>query len=323
MTKDSCEPSGLQIVEKAKNNKLSPEQKAFNKLIKKIEQQRTILEVWQSSILLYQQKYAEEFYPLLVAFNEQRASMLRLLDNAYWQDSLTKTEKRKLADIIQELAFELIFLEGMESLKEIYNKYSDVDYDDDLAIENEAFDTDELFDDLFDAEAMFEADSEKEWQPTTKQSKPKKAQAKVTNQSIRDIFRTLAKALHPDREQDAIERERKTALMQRVNVAYKARDLFSLLALQLEVEQLNQASINALAKDRLKSYNTILREQLVELEREIELISQPFIVKGNSMNILSILHQQVHELKDSLRTIKSDVFHFRQVKFIKQWLKGY
>ncbi len=34
---------------------------------------------------------------------------------------------------------------------------------------------------------------------------------------LRDVYRKLASALHPDREQDARERERKSALMSEVN----------------------------------------------------------------------------------------------------------
>ncbi|WP_341888453.1 hypothetical protein [Variovorax sp. YR752] len=46
---------------------------------------------------------------------------------------------------------------------------------------------------------------------------------------MRDIFRKLASALHPDRETDAQQRKVKTALMQKANQAYAANDLLALL----------------------------------------------------------------------------------------------
>ena len=49
------------------------------------------------------------------------------------------------------------------------------------------------------------------------------------SQSIREVYRKLAGALHPDRESDPQERERKTALMQRVNQAYAKNNLLQLL----------------------------------------------------------------------------------------------
>jgi len=48
--------------------------------------------------------------------------------------------------------------------------------------------------------------------------------------AIRTVFRQLASALHPDREPDAQERERKTALMSEVNAAYDKNDLAQLEA---------------------------------------------------------------------------------------------
>jgi hypothetical protein len=69
-------------------------------------------------------------------------------------------------------------------------------------------------------------------------------EADQLKQSVRDIFRKLTSQLHPDREPDAAERARKTALMQRVNVAYAANDLLALLELQLEVEQIDQAELD-------------------------------------------------------------------------------
>ena len=59
------------------------------------------------------------------------------------------------------------------------------------------------------------------------------------SRSLRAVYRQLASALHPDREQDERERQRKTRLMQRVNVAYGKQDLLQLLTLQLEIEQID------------------------------------------------------------------------------------
>ena len=50
-----------------------------------------------------------------------------------------------------------------------------------------------------------------------------KIEADETSLSIREVYRKLVSALHPDREPDPQERARKTALMQRVNQAYGSR----------------------------------------------------------------------------------------------------
>ncbi|AJZ59188.1 dnaJ domain protein [Paraburkholderia fungorum] len=64
--------------------------------------------------------------------------------------------------------------------------------------------------------------------------------------SIREVYRKLASALHPDRETDPQERERKTTLMQRANQAYSKNSLLQLLELQLELEHIDQSAINSM-----------------------------------------------------------------------------
>jgi hypothetical protein len=95
-------------------------------------------------------------------------------------------------------------------------------------------------------------------------------------QSMRDIYRKLVSALHPDREPDPQARDRKTALMQRVNQAYEKDDLLSLLGLQLEIEQIDAAHLAAVPPQRLEHYNQVLREQLAGLEGELECCVAPF-----------------------------------------------
>ncbi len=98
----------------------------------------------------------------------------------------------------------------------------------------------------------------------------KEAAAAEIQQSVREIYRKLAASLHPDREPDAVERERKTGLMQRLNAAYEADDLLTLLTLQIELEQIDGARLAGLPEQRLAHYNAVLREQAQALRAEID-----------------------------------------------------
>jgi hypothetical protein len=105
----------------------------------------------------------------------------------------------------------------------------------------------------------------------------RKAQAeRDASRSVQDIFRKLASALHPDRETDGMERKRKTALMQRVNRAYKRKDLLELLTLQIEIEQIDPDHLANAPEQRLKHFNAVLREQSRTLDAEIEQRIAPF-----------------------------------------------
>lgn len=104
----------------------------------------------------------------------------------------------------------------------------------------------------------------------------REAEALQATQSVREIYRKLASALHPDRQTDAAQREAHTALMQRVNQAYEAQDLLTLLELQLQIEQIDAGHMAGASEAKVKHYNKVLGEQLAELKAEIESVEMTF-----------------------------------------------
>lgn len=353
----------VHIVEPKGQPLLSKSQKLFNKLIKKIDTQRKLLETWQSTIPLYQQKIATDFDPLLQTFNQHREELVHLLDRAYSDKTLRKNEKNKIKDLICSLAGELIDGNDNDALKSVYNKYSEVDYDAEADMENADFKSImeqmlgvELGDDVdFDSpEKLFAQVGEKmrarqaeeeifgrEFQERlSKRKKSAKELAKEAaqqaaeqevSQSIREVFRKLASALHPDREQDKAERVRKTALMQRVNVAYQNKDLLGLLELQLEVEQIDQAAINSISEERLKHYNKVLTEQSSELRNEIDDVAFFFKARFNfspfeefsPKQVMHGLQSDINGIQQDIAMLKKDLTSFQNIKNLKAWLKTY
>ncbi len=97
---------------------------------------------------------------------------------------------------------------------------------------------------------------------------------------LRALYRKLASSMHPDREPDAVEKQRKTEAMQGLNNAYQNRDLLSLLKLHNRSLQSNSVA-DTLAEDTLREYNALLKAQLKSLEsaiaRAIEDVTPPGI----------------------------------------------
>jgi hypothetical protein len=87
--------------------------------------------------------------------------------------------------------------------------------------------------------------------------------------SLGSIYRQLVKVLHPDLEQDAGRRECKGQLMQEVTAAYAAQDLHTLLRLQLEWIQREEGDLARLTDERLDAFNLVLKEQVAQLELEL------------------------------------------------------
>lgn len=352
----------VRIVENNDQASLSTAQKMFNKLIKKIDKERKLLEIWQTTIPLYQQKYANEFNPQVQTFNTLRAELVRVFDQAYINKGFSKNDKAKLRDIICTIAVELIMENDNDDLKQIYNKHSGSDFDAEseeeetsikafmesvLGIElGDEFDlrspekTMAHFDEkMREKIALHEQLEQARLEQQGKRKKSAKVLAKEAkqqeetqniSQSIREVYRKLASALHPDREPDMIERERKNALMQRVNVAYDAKDLLQLLELQLEIEQIDQLTINTLTEERLKYYNKILMGQSAELRQEVSAIRFAFNMRfdippdvSSPVAVMHDLESDIKQIKRDIESLKNDLPLFKDSKNIKRYLKSY
>jgi len=352
----------ISIVTDQKQPQLSKEQKAFNNLIKQIDTKRARLAAWQEIIPAYQRKYASELDPLIKTTQDLEIELVHCLDRVSDQKGITKTERCKIADLISELAGGLAAERDDADLKNIYNKHSGSDYDAEEAAAVNGMKS--MFEDIlgvdlgddFDPSSPEELlkqaqarmlEQQEQHQAARQaheehQAKRKKSAKQIaketqqladeqqTNQSIRELYRKLASTLHPDREPDPQERERKTVLMQRINQAYDQKNLLLLLELQLELEHIDQTTINNITASRLKHYNKILKDQLTELEHEIyhtegmfkaQFGIPPFeqITPGK---IMRNLDADIASIQIDIRELKNNLLEFQDIKKVKAWLKG-
>lgn len=155
--------------------------------------------------------------------------------------------------------------------------------------------------------------------------------ARGVGQSLRDVYRKLVSALHPDREPDVGARQAKTLLMPRVNQAYDANDLLTLLGLQLEIEQIDAAHLSSVPPQRLTHYNQILRQQLADLESEIESWIQPFreIMSWGQLRPLTValvdqhLSADIAQLRCAVRELHEDLVPFHDPIKLRDSLEHY
>ena len=340
---------------------LSPAQKKFNGLIKKIDAQKKLLAEWQESLARCQQDALTKLEPLKKTLSEHQAEMVLLLDRLFTGHKFTRKQQQKLSHLICETCDELISLRQRDDLKPLYNKYSADDFDaqaqeaEDMAADflktmmEETFGI-ELGDDEFDldprdprgaAERLAGKIKQRQEQveaPRCKKTAKQLAkearereEAAHVSKSVQAVYRQLVAALHPDREPDPAECERKTELMKKVTVAYGNKDLLQLLELQLAVEQIDQGTLNNIAEDRLKHYNKVLQNQLDELREEAMLMEMQIgsLLQVAPFEVLSPRRITLM-LKDDIRTMQSkiarlthDLQRFQDVRQLKLWLQGY
>ena len=355
----SHSPKPLRIAPQPNQPPLSKGQRNFNSLVKKIEASRASLAEWQAVVLACDLKIASVYRPLLQTFRELQAEMVRVLDRSLGRKGLTRTEHRIVQEVICEVAAHLIVDTADESIKEIYDKHSDVSFDEgdaDAVDDLKATMTSVFGVDLGDAAnldspeallARLEAEMEKKHlqeiaeqeargqrKKTAKQlarEAKKQAEAALTSLSIREVYRKLVSALHPDREPDVDERKRKTALMQRVNQAYERKDLLQLLELQLELEQIDAHTIAGLSEERLKHFNQILEDQWRELEQEIAHLVIPLCEQLDLSGYgrpapaapMAQLMRDVAILRRNIKQIRQELLVPNNLAAFKVWIKAY
>ena len=356
----------LRIVPQQDQQNLSKGQKLFNTLVKKIETSRHDLAQWQAAMDAYRQKIASDYMPLLERFKGLQADMALALDRALERHKLTPSERRFVAEVICDVAHPLVVESDDPVMKALYDKHSEVSFDAEAAAA--ALGMQEVMSRAFGIELDEDADistpedvmaqiqlqiknarqeemaqqeesQEMEQAERTVRKKTAKQQAREdkqkadllqTSQSIREVYRKLASALHPDRESDPAERARKTALMQRVNQAYDKKDLLLLLELQLELEHIDAASIANLSEDRLKHFNKILKEQLAELAEEIAYLEQPMrqmfrlpsYLRLAPQGVMPRLLTDIAEMQRHIRQIKKDIELPGDTAAFKAWIKA-
>ncbi len=104
----------------------------------------------------------------------------------------------------------------------------------------------------------------------TKKQLEKEAREKeieeLKGKSLSTIYKSLAKILHPDLEQDAVKKLQKEEWMKKLTVAYEKKDLKTLLEIELEWAKGETDRIQSLTRDKLDLYNEMLRSQVQEME---------------------------------------------------------
>lgn len=361
--------SSLQVIP-GEAQPLTPQQKKFNTLMQRIAKQRDLLRDWEAAAALFSQRYVAEIEPLAQQENRVKAELVKLFDRLSEQklpkadrEHLQILIGLHVHDVLDSLEDE----EERALLKAIYNRHAPVDYDTEQAELDREHDeaaramAERLFGVTLDGDepatpdavlrklqaqmqeqmAEREAVQQAQAQATatsargkskkaTAREREKQAAAQQVSQSVREIYRKLASSLHPDREIDPVERERKTALMQRVNQAYNAGQLLQLLELQLEIEQIDTDHIAGLSEERLKHYNQVLGEQCKELKQEADAVLQTLLMRYQLSPFESytpkklgqIFNRDLADRKELLQALSKQLQIFTdEPQRFKPWLK--
>jgi hypothetical protein len=176
-------------------------------------------------------------------------------------------------------------------------------------------------------EAMVEAHQKQQSEtpsfikPKSKREIQKEIKAKelenLQHEGLGKLYKQLAKALHPDLEQDPSVKAEKEQLMKRLTTAYKNDDLHALLSIEMEWfkrTESDEQEGKLPSDEQLKIFNSLLKDQVEELEFTLAMAaSHPrfFPLQGIDLedipNILFQLAKIRNDLKRELQDFREAV----------------
>ena len=293
-----------------KQQPLNKQQQAFNKLVKKIEQLRMKIKKTSETLDKQLDFYTKEINPEELKLVEKTKDLVKLYYDIHQNKKFLTQQEKKL--IKEMMAAELDFILSMEAnpddeLKAIYQFANGETYEDSMKEQFEEMkgEMESMFNsfgmdiDLSDIDPetgqeelarrikMMQEELQNKQEQNNWQDKPRKKSVKqlekeekerkmeeARNKNISTIYRQLAKAFHPDLEQDVEKKAEKEVLMKQLTSAYEANDLHTLLKLELEWIHREEEHVNELTNEKLTIYNAVLKEQVQELEQERFMILQ-------------------------------------------------
>ena len=346
------------IITNQPEKQLSKEQKQFNRLNSQIIKEKDLLLNWQNKISEFKTIYANELLPLESQYDKLRIQIVCLLDEIFDNKIFTKNERKKMLYVIEGIARDLADVD--ETVKAIYNRRGNNDFDNEqvimkemtldyiketavqqFGVDLEDMDISDL--DINDPQGFMQKFTHKMQEKMEKdegmnqkndskipEKKVSKKEQEIS-QSIKEVYRQLAKTLHPDRETDPDEKIRKNELMQQINSAYNKNDLLTLLQMQLEIEQIDQNSINSISLEKIKHFNIILKRQLEEIKQEIYFTEENFnnefqipefggIFSPNK--IVMKLKIDINEITNEIKQLKNDLNNWKNPQYFKIYLKN-
>ena len=298
------------IIGRRTANTLSKQQLAFNKLVKRIELLRQ--ELAGTNTLLDRQLdfYGKHIYPIQQQLNSQRKECTRLLFKYFTNAKLFALSGRERLVLKQVIAIQLEYIFSFEkdepeddikeifkavegksleqaaeqdfttmkdAMQDIFRQYGfDVDLDDiDSSMTQE-----ELMRKITEKQEQLQhGGTAHEYQDPRKKSRKqleKEAKEKLMEEArsknISTLYKQLAKVFHPDLEQDPGLKIEKEEMMKQLTAAYEAKDLHTLLRLEITWIQKEENDPEKLSDEKLALHNQLLKEQVSDLENELHML---------------------------------------------------
>lgn len=300
-------PHALPIAAATTDSPPSSPRERFHALVQEIDRARSVLAMWHERGSAHDAAVT----PVVDTYFALLREWIVALDVTLGQRPWSRQHRDQLRALLQEAVAEWTAAEGDDpQMKALYGKHAGLGFDTAQAPGAEP-----------------RAPMPEPWPPTGDAGHHADAV-----HSVRAVYRRLASALHPDRERDATERVAKTAMMQRVNQAYDAKDLLALLTLQREVSPTGAHPLASASEESVAHYNEVLAGQLGQLTRAVHdeaaryrnpAAGEPEPAAAmDPERVDEVLREAAQAWADGVAELRRDVQMLRSATATKQWLEA-
>jgi len=276
------------IISKSEQNILSKEQQLFNKLIQKIAQLQQELKDTSAILDKQLQHYIKHMYPLMRQVVVLRTKAVVMMNEFMTiPKGLSDHEKEALRLLILNQLHEIFRYQQDDpegELLEIFNALSDITYQDlteqylaklrkaaaEMPGEEGASDTLPIKMTTLDRPS----DDKRKTKKQLRKEERERLLEEVRRKNIHHLYRQLAKVFHPDLEQDPTRIQQKEELMKQLTIAREQGDLLTMLQLELNWIQEEGRHPEQLTNEKLNLYNITLKEQVEDLQEQINALFQ-------------------------------------------------
>lgn len=303
---------------------------------------------WDELVVTFKTSQAERVHPLRATLKQVTRETVFLIDRLLEQKGWSRADQGALKDIAchtaeallranpddaeiraifdrySSLSFQEMKQEELEDLKQDAKEYMGIDLED---AESEEDLVERVYEHMKNDEARQRGPSEEHRKSPGQQRAEHSMQA--AKQFLREIYRKLASAVHPDREANAARRAEKTELMQEINRAYATNDLLTLLEAQLRLELIEPDHVSKISGKRLQQFNRLLSQQLEAAKTELRELQDAFrmdhgLPHGHAINARDLhlaTQRRTREFRAQINQQKRFLEVLANKGATKRWLK--
>jgi hypothetical protein len=247
---------------------LEKEMRRFNKLVKELEEQEKENEGQKIEDEKYRKLFFSKVQPLLIELAHTQLMFIEKLEAVFYANKFSKNMERSFVafaiPILQDAA---VYLDAAQNKMDNYLNWQ-------LTLFSKMEQAPALQQEEDEETYLNEDDSYSREQPFSRSNDEtkKKLADDMERKSIAELYKELAKLIHPDLEQNEAIRYRKEQLMKELTAAKEKEDIHAMLFIKQKADVINKTSSSekSYSLQLLKLYNNSMKKKLEALKRQLQ-----------------------------------------------------